>query len=121
MINTLNKGKAENTDYKVVVNPRPYDWNVEVWIIERRGDKSGIMSFDKTGIATITELKKNFETPTFILPQQVWSLLIEAITEETPPKKMDRLDGEITATKYHLEDLRKLLKLEALNKKEVKE
>jgi hypothetical protein len=36
-------------------------------------------------------------------------LIVDAIVEKTPPAVKERISGELEATKYHLEDLRKLI------------
>lgn len=111
-IQNLKSSTQESANWKVLVNPRPYDWNVEVWFVQRQGSDAYLASIDK-GQITLTLIKEGDATqkPTLIVPQEVWQLLSNAISETTPSVKKERIEGELESTKYHLEDLRKLLKL----------
>jgi hypothetical protein len=47
--------------------------------------------------------------PLMVLPTPVWQLIVDAIAEKTPPSKKEALGAELSATKFHLEDMRRLV------------
>jgi len=106
----INQSQLERGDWRVFVNPRPGDWNVDVWLINRQGADTYNASVEK-GTITLTKLKEGAspENPFLRIHQDVWQLLIDAMAENTPPTKKERVEAELEATKYHLEDMRQLV------------
>jgi hypothetical protein len=49
--------------------------------------------------------------PLFKVNGWLWQDIVDAMVKQTPPRQQERIEGELDSTKYHLEDLRKLLKL----------
>ena len=39
----------------------------------------------------------------------VWQLLVDAMSEQTPPTKKERAEADLEATKRHLDDMRRLV------------
>lgn len=114
MIGTIpRQSTTERGNWRVMVNPRPYDWNVEVWLIRKDGNRVENATV-QDGIIQLKEViegSKEGHNPFLILPGDVWQLLVDAMTETTPPSKKERIEGELEATQFHLQDLRTLLKL----------
>jgi len=44
-----------------------------------------------------------------MLPSFAWQLLVDAITDTTPPTKKQAVEAELNATRVHLEDMRSLV------------
>ena len=86
---------------------------IEIYILKDELSKRYVCHFNSTGIITMEELVEGSMAidPTMIMPYEVWDGIkgvFEQI-EETPQKVA--VDAELHATKYHLEDMRHLLKL----------
>ena len=102
------------TEYGWMVSVRFQPWSdrVEVWIANRReGRGTDIYHFDERGNMIASELKEGVADPgpTMIINRFIWEGIKKSIQgiEELPDKK--EVDAELKATKYHLEDLRKLV------------
>lgn len=97
----------------VSVSSKPYNDQVEVWFAFQSGVLTQVCHFNKTGTIVLTKLKEGDlnPEPTMKISRAIWDGLRQAINgvEETPQKQS--LDAELKATKYHLEDMRKLLKI----------
>lgn len=98
----------------ISVHHKPWTDGVDVYIAQIMKNKPGIMAyyFDKDGHMNGEEVKE-FDPdrkPTMTMPRWVWDGFAQAISgvKETPDKQA--VDSELKATKYHLEDVRKLVK-----------
>ncbi len=101
------------TDIKVVVNQGWGDFKT-VYLVKRELSKTYNGTPDKYGNIKWKEIKEGLATeipPLFKVNGWLWQDIVDAMTKETPPREKQRIDGELVSTKYHLEDLRKLLKL----------
>ena len=97
----------------VSVKHQPYSDLVEVWIANQDSRGISVCHFNKTGTMVMTLLKEGEpETePTMKINGWIWDGIRQAINGVEPMPSKQAVDAELTATKYHLEDVRKLLKL----------
>jgi hypothetical protein len=97
----------------VSVRHQPYSDLVEVWIANQDSRGNSVCHFNKQGQMVMTLLKEGSTDPepTMKINGWIWDGIRQAINgvEVMPDKQA--VDSELKATKYHLEDIRKLLKL----------
>jgi len=107
--NNFNESYKEENNWKVIVQRRGWSDTIAVYVLQRNGNKALLASVEKDGNLKFTEIKEGEEEkPTLMLPTFAWQLLVDAITETTPPTKKEAIGAELVATKYHLEDMRKI-------------
>jgi len=98
-----------NQSIKAYVNQGWGDYK-EIWLVKHELDKTynGIV---KEGVIVWEEMKEGFnpDFPLLKLPRQVWQDIVDSISETTPPIEKEKVDAELMATAYHLEDMRKLV------------
>ena len=105
----------ENT-YKFQINDRIASFHTEFWLLHTVNGKVFNVTMGKFGLEEI-EIKdsdvKDYDKhrPLLVLPRELTQIFVDALIEKTPPSKKERIEGELEATKFHLADLRKLLKL----------
>lgn len=99
----------DNWEIKVIEQP----WNLTVKIyLFIKGYKTSLAHIVK-GNLEITEIKEGGAKepePTMILPIDAWNLLKITMIDNKVREKGE-VEAELGATKYHLEDMRKLLKI----------
>lgn len=104
--------------WMISVRFKPWSDVVQVWIANRHDLKTDIYHFNENGQMVASELREgaNDPEPTMVINQLIWRGIKQAFQgiEETPDKVA--VDSELKATKYHLEDLRKLVFKEGDNK-----
>ena len=113
-INNINDTQVKTDGGWIVsVRHQPYSDLVEVWIAQQDARGTSVIHFDKNGSMVATLLKEGAvdPEPTMKVNGWIWNGIRQAINgvEITPDKQA--VDAELKATKYHLEDVRKLLKL----------
>lgn len=105
--------QRQEGNWQIVVNPRPGSFEIEVWLINIEGGKARIANVDKNGYLQLKEIKDAYSTedniPFMRVSHPVWELIVNAIAQVTPPLKKEVLDAELSATKFHLSDMRKLV------------
>lgn len=99
----------------VVLNPSPWNDTYELWIGKvENSSKFYTATVQKDGFLELTETNAGeVHTPTMRISRVVWEGLAQALRGVTPQVDKREVDAELKATKYHLEDMRKL----ALKKK----
>lgn len=113
-INNIRDIQVKTDDgWYISVSSKPYNDMVDVWFACQEGGNTKICHFNKTGTGILTKLiegELNPE-PTMRINRFMWDGFRKAILgiEETP--KEIETTSELKATRYHLEDMRKLLKL----------
>lgn len=85
--------------------------STKVWLIYRGGAVPELARIDN-GRLVLEKIESDGEEkdPTLNIPFDVWQALKEAMVDGVEKDK-NEVEAELTATKYHLEDLRRLLKL----------
>ena len=98
-------------DYKVKIQEDPMTLNYLVWIfVERERGKIDVLYPSLNKIKTFK--MGEGATPSFKLPIGVLKPFSKALLElNTKLPEESFIEGKLKATEYHLEDLRKLLKL----------
>lgn len=102
-----------NIKVHIVQRPELFD-QVDIYILRNTGDGIDLATFNKTGVFIFNPIKEADEPnaqPTLKIPKSMLQKIIDAFTEVVPPIKQAEIDSELKATKYHLEDMRKLMKL----------
>lgn len=97
-------------EWKVKVNEEPWADMVAIWLAKRDMGKVYNCTVGKDGYLELTEHKPGAEPPPPLMriPFPVKDMIISALTEAIPPVEKREVDAELKATKYHLEDMRKL-------------
>lgn len=96
----------------ISVRNKPYCDVVEVWLAKQEMDRIDVCHFNNKGKMIMSKFVEGKEPePTMCVNGRIWEGIRQAINgvAETPDKKA--VDAELIATKYHLEDMRKLMKL----------
>lgn len=110
-VNKIDSVQVKTEDgWYVSVEYEGWGDGVKVWIANKNTGKINICRFTKDGYIEQEEIGEGISpAPTMIISRYMWEGLRKAINgvEETPDKKA--LDAELTATKFHLEDMRKLV------------
>ena len=93
---------------QVFVKAHPWSDGFDVYVLSKRSDGNFILNGD-----VWSEAKEGDEhKPTFRLTSEMAKLLTEALLSKgVRPDEESRNEGRLEATRYHLEDLRKMLKL----------
>ena len=104
--------ESKNNDWHCVVHQEPWTDQVKVYLMYV---KDGIrkVAHCKDGIVELSDYKENSadNQPFLILPYMGWQTLLECLGGITPDQIEIETGSELRATKYHLEDLRTLLKM----------
>lgn len=106
--------RVETDDGWVVsLNPSPWSDNMELWIAQVKQGKFYSGNVDKDGYLELKEVKEGLElqNPTLRINRRIWEGLAQALRGITPQVDKKEVDAELKATKYHLEDMRKLMKI----------
>ena len=103
---------------KVSIQNNPQFLQTDITFYEKRGNKISVMTEIKDGIGVMTEVPEGAfnEKTTLRLPDFVAQELFLALAEELDKKGIKtendhRIAGTLEATKYHLEDMRKIAKV----------
>ena len=104
-------------NWEVIEQEQVGQWTVKVYLVLRDGPKPQIAHI-KNGFFEMQEIKDEDEgvdiKPTLHINLDAWKTLKLAMVENKVREK-NEVEAELGATKYHLEDLRKLLKLKETN------
>jgi len=103
--------------WEVIVTNKPWNMSRDIYLIER-GYKTSLAHIVK-GQLEMTEVKEGSTDPepTMNIPWDVWEALKVSLID-TKIREKSEVEAELGATKYHLEDMRKLLKLSPITKPE---
>lgn len=109
-----------NDKWEVKVEEYPGSWEVKIYLFRRNAaGRPAMVHIGKDGMVELTEIKPAdvINEPTMALNRDAWIALKRALTDNIVAEKQDiekaleASDRALGATEYHLEDLRKLLKL----------
>lgn len=95
---------------EVIVRDFDGGWSTKIWIINRSFD--GVRSATvKNGMLEMTKIEEGKEPPpTLELNMDIWRELKRVLIDNKVREK-NEVEAELIATKYHLEDMRTLLKI----------
>lgn len=94
---------------KVIVQSSPMKFGYNVYVIERGHDGTRLLRGDNW-----YKVSPDASThdPTYFFDEETAKMILEQLLQQgVRPDDEAKREGEIKATKYHLEDLRNLLKL----------
>jgi len=117
-IGSMNMSRIDGIEWKVVVEQVPYADQKRIWILQIRSNGEVYnANAEKDGHLLMKLFKEGdpMPVPFMILPRMVWEQFVEAMTEIQPPVEKEVVDAELKATRYHLEDMRKLAGLVGSN------
>lgn len=100
----------DNDKYSIHIQEFVGGYSTKIWIFEK-SEKPRIASIDKNGLIkwiTIQDEHADFP-PTISLNYDLWKVLKRSMLEDKERDK-STVESELNATKYHLEDMRKLVK-----------
>lgn len=102
---------------KVFLDYSDYNRDLRLWIVDDQSDRRKLLNY-KDGHWIAIEVDDGMpQEPSLHLPgrfgEEVMQAMAEAFSKRGIKTENDhKIQGTLEATKYHLEDLRKLLKLE---------
>jgi len=101
----------EKDNLVIQIEQEAFADRVKIWIIDKgRGYGRPHIGHVVDGEFEFTEFEEEEELgPTFNFPTQFWNMLALAIGEYEPPIEKDVAEADLKATKYHLEDMRRLV------------
>ena len=104
--------EAKNQDWHCVVHQEPWSDSVKVYLMYV---KEGVRKVAqcKNGVVELSDYKEGSANsePFLTLPYMGWQSLLECLGGIIPDQVEIETTSELKATKYHLEDMRKLLKI----------
>ena len=108
---------------KVYLDYSEYNTDLKLWIVDDLSERRKLLNY-KDGQWFATDIENGTkQEPSLHLPgrlgEEVMQAMAEAFSKRGVKTENDhKIQGTLEATKYHLEDLRKLLKLEPPAKEE---
>jgi len=102
---------VDDGQWKVFTERLGWSDMTRVWVgvRDRRGFSNATVGKDGRLVMTLTKEGEAAAQPLLVLPTPVWQMIVDAIAQKTPPSKKEAVDAELTATKFHLEDMRHLV------------
>lgn len=108
--------ESRRGDWHCLVQQEPWNLTTKVYLIKHKGNGHADMASIENGNLTMRDIKLVDDTkPLFELPYDAWQTILGIMGSTTPSVRVEVTDAELKATKYHLEDLRKLVFKEVPN------
>lgn len=103
-----NNMMFQDKNWEVIERESIGAYAVDVYLIYR--DSKVSIAHVEDGLLVLSEIKGdgNEEKPTFHMPLDAWRAL-KSVMVDKKVKDIKEIDAELTATKYHLEDMRKIV------------
>ena len=101
--------EGRSGDWRCVVYQEPWNERVLVYLIDQKNRKIAV--FGKDGDLEMVDAKEGESKPSMKIPYYAFQSILLAMGDVEPDIKREVVDSDLKATKYHLEDMRKLLKL----------
>lgn len=102
----------EKENFSIFVRRGIGTFDVKVYVTERRGNTISLWTHGKDGEILVKDVKEGEDQSDLYLlklPGQIWDLFADGVAETVPPNKPDVIEAELSATKRHLEDMRKIV------------
>jgi len=94
-----------NENIRVFVRDEPLFGNKSVYVSKFDGLNSYVLN---NNVWVKLSEGEDVKTPTLRLNNEVFQQMIDSLSEQIKPTSQIEVDAELKATKYHLEDMRKL-------------
>lgn len=104
--------EGRSGEWRCVVVNKPWGDAVDVYLMRQANGVAEIASIGKDGLIETKQIKEGAgaeSKPLFTLNYFAWQSVLQAMGDIEPDIKKEVIDSELKATKYHLEDLRKLV------------
>lgn len=97
----------EKDNWQVISQKEIGSFQVKVWLVYK-GFKPSV-AYWRDGTFELVEIKEGvLSEPTFVMNLNMWEALQASMTENHERQK-STVEAELSAVKYHLEDMRKLV------------
>jgi len=101
-------------DWRCVVHQEPWNDNAKVYLMFDGNGKRKIAKLEN-GAVILKDFVEGAESkPFMVIPYLAWQSIISVMGAIIPDEAIVETGSELKATKYHLEDLRTLLKIKSL-------
>ena len=108
--NSFRPNYSAKGNWRVYVQHEGFSDNVVIWLGEHRDARFYNATVGQNGYLELAESKEGEQpAPLLRVPAMIWQQIVDAIATEVTPTKQEVVDAELLATKYHLEDMRKLV------------
>lgn len=97
-----------NNQFKIIIERPYYTDTVQIWFVKFEGDKIFVAKPMQLNFEQV-EKSSSKGNPTLEISGYYSQEFLEALKLAVEGKTVILLEGELKATKYHLEDMRKLI------------
>lgn len=94
-------------EIKVYIENEPWLMTKAVYVVKRELNKTYLLVNDEWVLQV--EGVNVDRKPTLRLSEDIFQMVIDALSKEIKPTEKAEVDAELKSTKYHLEDMRKLV------------
>ena len=96
-----------NLNIEVVVQENFASYEAKIWVLDRTNKQ--MVGFLKNGYIDFKEYEPGVEVePTMVMNRDIWKAIKNYMIDGNVREK-NEVEAELGATKYHLEDMRKLI------------
>jgi len=109
-INKIPNKTVRNGDWRMTVFTEPWHDQVKIWLITYQKDKAYNVTY-KDGSMLIKAVKEGEQIQDCFMkmPYDIYEEFCKLLSLAEIPQEESVTKAELTATKYHLEDMRKLV------------
>lgn len=103
--------EGKSGDWRCIVIQEPWNNRVKIYLFQVANGRT-MQSSIKDGKMELREIKEGQDPedkPLLQVSREVWQALSDTLREVIPNIEKNEVDAELKATKYHLEDMRKLI------------
>lgn len=103
--------EGRSGDWRVIVYNEPWCDRVKIYLAQQHNGRLYLGSIDKDGFIEMKEHPEGSakDRPLMVLGRYAWQAMADCFSQVVPETKIEVVDAELKATKYHLEDMRALV------------
>lgn len=104
--------EAKVGEWRCVVTNKPWGEWVEVWLMRQNNGINEVAFINQEGLIETKKLKEgdvDSHKPLMTLNYYAWQAVLSVMGEIKPDIEEEVVEAELKATKFHLEDMRKLV------------
>ncbi len=103
--------EGQSGDWKVIIYNEPWSDRVKIYITQKYKGQLFVGLIDKDGFIEMNEIPEGMADvrPSMVLSRHTWLAMADCFSQGVPETKIEVVDAEIKAMKYHLEDMRALV------------